>query len=183
MTHIYAGTRKEWRDWLKKNHLAENKVFLIKYKKHTGRPSLNNKEAMEEAICFGWIDTTVKRLDEERYQQCFMKRTDKSRWSKNTLRYAEEMIQLGKMTKHGLKRYQEGKLKPTIDLDLPKGHLPTELEVALKKGKAWDNFQKLAPSTRKVYVHWVARAKMPETKKKRVAIVVKQALAGKKLGE
>ena len=183
MTTIYASTSKEWRDWLRKNHKKENKVYLIKYKKHTGKPTLNNLEAMKEAICFGWIDTTVKRLDEERYQQCFVRRTDKSRWSKNTLRYAEEMIAQGKMSAEGLKRYQEGKKKPTIDLELPENHMPPELEEALRKEKAWEKFNQLAPSTKKVYVHWVARAKLSETKRKRVAIVVKQALAGKKWGE
>jgi len=83
---VYAGTRKEWRQWLRLNHKKETRVNLVKFKKHTGKPSLNNKESMEEAICFGWIDTTIKRIDDERYQQSFAKRTDKSRWSNNTLR-------------------------------------------------------------------------------------------------
>src|SRR3989344_123253 len=145
MTHIYAGTRKEWRDWLKKNHLAENKVFLIKYKKHTGRPSLNNKEAMEEAICFGWIDTTVKRLDDERYQQCFARRNSKSRWSNNTLSYARDMIQKGKMSAFGLTMYEQGKQKPTIDHNLPKNpDIPDDLKKAL--GKKLADFEKRSPS-------------------------------------
>ena len=68
---IYTKNRKEWRKWLLKNHKKENKVNLIKYRKHTGKPSVTSKQAMEEAICFGWIDTTMKRLDDERYMQRF----------------------------------------------------------------------------------------------------------------
>ena len=90
---IYAKNRKQWGAWLRKNHKKENKVNLIKYKKHTGKPSLTPKEAMEEAICFGWIDTTVNRLDEERYMQRFSKRSKNSRWSKNTLSYAKKLIE------------------------------------------------------------------------------------------
>lgn len=137
---------------------------------------------MKEAICFGWIDTTVKRLDEERYQQCFVRRTNKSKWSKNTLRYAEEMISLKKMSKEGLKRYLEGKVKPTIDLEL-QDHMPSGLEKVLHIEKAWEKFNALTPSTQKVYVHWVARAKMLETKEKRIKVVARQALKGKKRGE
>jgi len=177
---IYAGTRKEWRNWLRKNK-KEKRVFLIKYKKHTGKPSLNNREAMEEAICFGWIDTTIKRLDEERYQQCFVKRTKNSRWSNNTQRYAREMIAKRKMTKEGLYWYQEGLKKPTIDLDLPKNpETPQELLQELKKVKAVKNFEKFPPSSRRYYIHWILIAKRPETKEKRIKEVVKRTIENKK---
>ena len=89
---IYTGTIKEWRDWLRKNHKKESKVEIIIYKKHTDKPTLSHLEQMKEAICFGWIDTTLKRLDDKRYKRTFVKRNSKSRWSNNTLRYAEEQI-------------------------------------------------------------------------------------------
>ncbi len=166
---IYAGTRKEWRDWLRENHTRENKVYLIKYKRHTGRPTLTNKESMEEAICFGWIDTIVKRLDDERYQQCFVRRTDKSRWSKNTRGYAKELIKKRKMTSAGLKRYKEGLLKPTIDLNILQNSPADDLQKALQeKQGAWSKFKELAPSYQKIYIHWVERAKRPETRQKRI---------------
>ena len=81
---IEAGTHKAWRAWLQKHHLKEKKVGLICHKKHTGKLFLTHREAMEDAICFGWIDTTIKRLDEDRYIRYFARRTDKSRWSENT---------------------------------------------------------------------------------------------------
>ena len=68
----YAGTREEWREWLRKNHKKERRVYLISYKKHTGKSSVSHREALEEAICFGWIDTTVKRLDDEKYKRTFV---------------------------------------------------------------------------------------------------------------
>src|SRR3989338_4059904 len=76
---IVAPTREAWRRWLSKNHEKENEIWLIKHKRHTGKPALNAKEAMEEAICFGWIDTIVKRIDEDTFAQCFKKRNDKAR--------------------------------------------------------------------------------------------------------
>ena len=89
---FHPKSRKEWRDWLIKNHKKEKTIFLVKYKKHTNKPSISHNEAMEEAICCGWIDTTVKKLDDERYGNHFVKRNEKSRWSKNTLSYAKKMV-------------------------------------------------------------------------------------------
>ena len=101
---INISSRKQWRNWLEKNHAKESKVSIILHKKHTGKPSITHKESMEEAICFGWIDTTLKRLDEDTYQRTFVKRNDKSKWSQNTLRYGKELIKEGLMTNAGLKR-------------------------------------------------------------------------------
>jgi len=170
---IYAGTRKEWRQWLRLNHKKENKVYLIKYKKHTGKPSLNNKEAMEEAICFGWIDTTIKRLDDERYQQCFAKRTDKSRWSNNTLRCAQNMIKKNKMSKFGMEMYLKGKEKPTIDHNFPRDpEIPIELKKELVKNKLLDEFNLLSPSMKRLHIYALLRAKREETKKKRINEII-----------
>ena len=105
---IYVRNREEWREWLKRNHLKESKVAIVIYKKHTGKPSLSQRESMEEAICFGWIDTTVKRLDEDRYIRNFSRRTANSRWSRNTRRYARDMMKEGKMSPEGMRRYKEG---------------------------------------------------------------------------
>ncbi|MCB9359059.1 YdeI/OmpD-associated family protein [Candidatus Woesearchaeota archaeon] len=168
---IYAGTSKEWREWLRKNHRKENKVYLIKYKKHTGKPSLNNNEAMDDAICFGWIDTTVKRLDDERYRQCFMRRTSKSRWSKNTIARAKRMIAAKKMSAFGLKMYKEGLTKPTIDHNLPRDPAtPVELKKAL--GKDLKKFEALSPSAKRLHIYMVLKAVRPETKQKRIKEIV-----------
>ncbi|MFH1588546.1 MAG: YdeI/OmpD-associated family protein [Candidatus Diapherotrites archaeon] len=181
---IYAGTRKEWREWFKKNHSKEKKVYLIKFKKHTGKPSLNNKEAMYEAICFGWIDTTIKRIDEEKYKQCFVKRNKNSKWSNNTLSYAKKMIKEKKMTPAGLNAFKEGLKKPILDHNLPKNpEIPEALKKALEKNKkAKENFNKFAPSYKRFYIYGIELAKRPETKKKRINEVVKRAKENKKPG-
>jgi uncharacterized protein YdeI (YjbR/CyaY-like superfamily) len=181
---VDAGTRKEWRAWLQKNHNKENKVYLIKHKKHTGKPTLNNKEAMEEAICFGWIDTIVKKLDEERYRQTFVRRNKNSRWSNNTLRYAKEMIEQGKISPVGMNVYLEGLKKPTIDHNLPKNPgTPEDLKKQLEKSrKAKEFFNNLAPSYKRVYIYRIEKAKLPETRKKRIKQVLKNCKEGKKFG-
>ena len=177
---IYAGTKKEWRDWLRRNHKKESKVYLIKYKKHTGKPTLNNNETMQEAICFGWIDTTIKRIDEDRYQQCFVKRKRYSRWSNNTLRYAREQIAKRRMSKFGLEMYNLGKEKPTIDHNFPKNpKIPDDLKKALT-GKALENFNKFAPSHRKIFIYQVMKSKRPETRKKWIDWVVNKSRDNKK---
>jgi len=179
---VYAKNRKEWREWLRKNHNKESSVYLIKYKKHTNKPSVTSKEAMEEAICFGWIDTTMKRLDDERYRQTFVKRKKNAKWSNNTLRYAKALIKKRKMTAAGLKAYEEGFKKPTIDRNLPKNpKIPYYLKKELEKNKkAKENFDKFAPSYRRFYIYWVKAAKREKTRKKRLKEVVKRASENKK---
>ena len=175
---IYFKDRKEWRAWLKKNHKKEKKIAIIKYKKHTGKPSLSHKESMEEAICFGWIDTTIKRLDEDRYLRRFAKRSDKSRWSENTLGYAKELIKQKKMAPEGVKYYLEGLKKPTHDFGIARNpEIPNALKIELEKNKkAKENFDKFATSYKKMYLRWIERAKRKETREKRIKEVVKRAI-------
>ena len=180
----YASTANDWRGWLRGNHHKEKMVYLIKYKKHTGKPSLNNREAMDEAICFGWIDTTVKRLDGDRYRQCFVKRNENCRWSRNTLRYAKELIKRKKMTKAGMEMYLLGLRRPVIDHGLPKNpNVPADFaRELLKHHQAKVYFEKLAPSYRRYSIYWIERAKRPETRKKRIDAAVQMLLVGKKPG-
>ncbi|MCF7872465.1 YdeI/OmpD-associated family protein [Candidatus Woesearchaeota archaeon] len=168
-----------WRNWLEKNHQKEDKVFLIKYKKHTGKKILSNADTMKEAICFGWIDTTTKRLDEKRFQICYVKRNSNSKWSYNTLKYGEELIKEGRMSSFGLKMYKEGLKKKPHDYGIPKNpEMPSELKKALEKNKrAREKYEKLAPSTKKLHYRMILRAKRPETKEKRV----KEIMAAMKL--
>lgn len=171
---ITPKTLAEWRRWLEKNHLKEDKVYLIRYKKHTGKPVISNADTMKEAICFGWIDTTGKRINEDRWQVCYVKRNAKSKWSYNTLRYAKELIAEGKMSEFGLKMYKEGLAKKPHDHGIPANpDMPEELRKALAKNKkAKEAFEKLSPSTKKTYYRWLLRAKLPETKKKRIEQII-----------
>ncbi|MFH1500927.1 MAG: YdeI/OmpD-associated family protein [archaeon] len=179
---IVIFNRSDFRKWLAKNHEKEKRVSLIIYKKHTKRPSPSHRELMEEAICFGWIDTTLNRLDEDKYARTFVRRNKNSKWSENTIRYAKELIKQKKMTPSGLKFYKEGLKKPTHDLGIPKNpDMPIELKLALKKDKkANKNFEKITPSTKKMLYRWILRAKREETRIKRVRLIIKNAREGKK---
>ena len=183
MKQVTVSTRNDFRKWLMKNHDKENKVSVIVHKKHTGKLSPSHKELMEEAICFGWIDTTIKRLDEERYMRNFSRRNKNSKWSDNTIRYGKELIKKGKMTPVGLKFYKEGLKKGTHDFGIPSNpDMPVELEKALSKDKkAFDNFEKFPPSTKKMLYRWILRGKREDTRVKRIKLIVDGARRGKRV--
>lgn len=173
---FYPATREAWRKWLEKNHIKKKRIAVVRYKKHTGKPSPSHMELMHEAICFGWIDTTVRRLDEDRYLVRFAKRTDKSKWSDNTLKYGKQLLKEGKMFPQGIQRYKEGLNKPTHDHGIPKNPDPPrdfldELNQSINK-KAKENFEKLSPSVKRTHIRWLYRAKLPETRKKRINSII-----------
>ena len=182
MIEITPKNLSEWRRWLEKNHLKESKVVMIKYKKHTGRPIIHAADAMKEAICFGWIDTTAKRLDEERYSQVYVKRGKNSRWSVNTLRYGKELLKQGRMSPFGIKMYREGLRKKAFDGHIPRNpDMPDELKKALaKNNKAQHNFENFPPSAKRMFYRWILHAKLPETRTRRIAVVVNNAKENKR---
>ena len=175
MKQITVLTKEDFRDWLVKNHSIEKKVAIKIYKKHTGRLSPSHREQIEEAICFGWIDTTAKRLDEDTYLRIFTQRTEKSNWSDNTQRYAKNLIQQGRMTQRGMKYYNLGLKKPNLDFGIPKNpNMPQILKEELNKNKALKKkFLDFAPSKKKMLYRWIIRAKLLETKEKRVKKILK----------
>lgn len=182
MKTITVFNRQDFRNWLMKNHDNENKVAVVSYKKHTGKSFASHRELMEEAICFGWIDTTIKRLDEERYIRNFTKRSKNSRWSENTLGYAKRLIKEKKMMPLGLKYYKEGLKKLPHDFGIPKNpSMPLELKKELNKNKkAKDNFELFPPSTKKQFYRWILRGKLKETRDKRIKKIVEGAEEGKR---
>lgn len=167
----------QWRNWLIKNHKKKDSIFLVRYKKHTGKPSWTHGDAMKEAICFGWIDTTMKRVDEDKSGIFFVKRKKNAGWSKNTLSYAKKLLEEGKMFPQGIEAYERALKKPTIDHNLPRNpDIPKDLMESLEKSKkAKENFNKFAPSYRRYYIWWIERAKRPETRNKRIKEVVKKS--------
>ena len=167
---IHCNNIEEWHNWLKENHLKETSVAVKINKKHTGKGTISHLESMKEAIKFGWIDTTIKKVDEDHYIRNFRRRTDKSTWSDNTLSYAKDLHKNNHLFPEGLKRYEEGLKKPTLDYGIPKNpNAPKELIKALKENKeAERNFNKLAPSHKRTYLRWIIKAKLPETRQKRI---------------
>jgi uncharacterized protein YdeI (YjbR/CyaY-like superfamily) len=184
---LYATDRDDWRAWLKKNHSTQKEVWLIYYKKHTGKPRIPYDDAVEEAICFGWIDSTVKRLDDQKYSQKFTPRNQKSNWSELNKKRARKMIEQGKMTQAGLAKFkQAGKQKDKEAKDMPASRrlvIPPDLKEALSTNKkAFDNFNNFAPSYRRLYIAWITDAKRPETRMKRIKQTVKWTAENKKPG-
>lgn len=185
-TALFFKNRDEWRFWLEKNHTILNEVWLIHYKKPSDKKSVNHFDAVEEALCFGWIDSKLKKIDDERFILKYSPRNSKSVWSKINKETAEKMISLGKMTLAGFDTIEEAKkhrLWDTAYTNLVKERLPSDLKKALMVNKtAWTNFQHFANSYRNMYIGWVKNAKTEETRKKRISKVVKNSIENKKPG-
>jgi uncharacterized protein YdeI (YjbR/CyaY-like superfamily) len=168
--------RNAWRKWLERNHAKEKEALLIHYRKDSGKTSLNHFDAVEEALCFGWIDSILKRVDDERFVLKYTPRKPNSIWSKVNRDKAEQLIKAGKMTKAGLAKIEEAKKNGNWDnayTSLIKDTLPDDLKQALLKNeKAWWNFQKFAATYRNMYIGWVNSAKTEATRRKRIAEVV-----------
>ena len=181
---LYVTNRDDWRAWLEKNHQTAKEVWLIYYKRHTARSTIPYDDAVEEAMCFGWIDSIIKRIDDERYARKFTPRKAKSTWSQLNIRRARKMIEEGKMTRAGLKLFREINkrgLKP--EPRKKRSVLPSDLKQALANNKkAWENFENFAPGYRRLYVGWIMAAKRSETREKRIKQTVKWAAENKKPG-
>jgi uncharacterized protein YdeI (YjbR/CyaY-like superfamily) len=176
--------RTAWRSWLRENHAIKKKIWLVIYKKHTKHMSVSYPEAVEEAICFGWIDGQVKTIDSDRYMQRYTPRNAKSPWSEINRERAQRMIHEGLMTEAGLKIYEEGMKNNLIVPSSKNFFFFFFLEAALRKnGTVWSIFLNMAPSARLLYVHWVTSAKTPETRMKRINKSVELIEQNRKLNE
>jgi uncharacterized protein YdeI (YjbR/CyaY-like superfamily) len=183
---LHCPDQKSWRAWLQKHHADAHEVWLVYYRKHTGKPSVSYQQSVEEAICFGWIDGIRKAIDEERYCHRFSPRRNGSRWSPRNIELAEKLIREGRMTTAGLacferrREYGEAWQREREQLSL---QLAPKLERALRDNPpAWENFQRLAPGYRKQYTAWLMSAKKPETRRKRLAEALRLLQHNRKLG-
>jgi uncharacterized protein YdeI (YjbR/CyaY-like superfamily) len=168
---LYVTSREEWRAWLKEHYQSETEVWLIYYKKQTGRPRIPYDHAVEEALCFGWIDSIVKRLDDEKFAQKFTPRRDRTRWSALNKRRLRKLIREGRMTEAGLAKVNLATLGEEAQAQPRRGDvdIPRFVKQALKSNaKAWENFRKLAPSHRKGFIQWIMDARKEETRERRL---------------
>lgn len=180
--------RDAWRKWLAANHQAEPEIWLVYAKKHTGIASVRYDEAVEEALCFGWIDTTVRSIDETWYTQRFVPRRDGSVWSALNLRRVQCMVETGRMTAAGLakapKTAAEAKARAATRLAQYPLDVPADFAKALRGSPgARKGFDGLAPSYRRQYLGWIAQARRPETRARRIAQAVGRLATGRKLFE
>lgn len=169
MKTLYVKGRREWRSWLKKHGENCQEVFLIYYKKGSGQPRIAYEDAVEEALCFGWIDGRTNKLDDERYVQRFTQRRRTSRWSALNIKRAKKLIQEGKMTAAGLAEFRPERKTAVQPTELPK-----DLEQEFKnRAEAWGNFQRFPPFYRRMTSGWVVSGKKQETRLKRLQQLVK----------
>ena len=178
---VAARTPKQWKKWLGDHHESESEVWLVFHKRHTGRSAIAYEDAVNEALCFGWVDSLIKRLDDDRYARKFTPRKPDSSWSPaNRTRYAQ-LRASGRLMPAGLKR------APTERRDDPPRSLPSKvppyIREALEKHRAAHrHFDRLAPSHRRRYIGWIDFAKQQETKMRRLQEAIRMLAAGKKLG-
>lgn len=182
----YIPTTSEWRTWLKQNHSKEKVIWLIYYKKHTGKPRVPYNEAVEEALCFGWIDSTIKRIDDERYMQQFTPRNLKSNWSKLNKERVEKLLKEGKMTEAGMRFVNYARKHGIWDKEeepQPVFEFSDDLLKLLKANKkAFHFYETLSPSQQKLYKQWVMSAKRPETRLRRCKEMISLLEKEKRLG-
>jgi uncharacterized protein YdeI (YjbR/CyaY-like superfamily) len=179
---LHVTTGVEWRRWLRANHKREREVLLVYDKAHTGKPRIPYRDALEEALCFGWIDAQVRRIDDDRYAQKWTPRRPGSRWSEINLRIAKKLIAEKRMTKAGLDALgADPKKAPPPPQPPPTLPVPKEFAAALRRNRtARANFEALAPGYRTRYLYWISTAKRDETRRKRITEAVQLLAQGVK---
>jgi uncharacterized protein YdeI (YjbR/CyaY-like superfamily) len=176
-------TRGQWRKWLDAHHRSESEIWLVFHKRHTAVECLSYDDAVEEGLCFGWIDSIVRRLDDDRYARKFTPRTADSWWSTANRRRYAKLKARGALAAAGLERPPTGRIRDAPRPNVSPSALPVYIEQALKtNARAWAYFEQLAPSYRRSYVAWIDSAKRNETKAKRLGEAVSLLAAGQKLG-
>ncbi|MFC2117126.1 YdeI family protein [Bacteroidota bacterium] len=167
----------EWREWLENNYNIEDEIWLIHYKKHSGKCGFTYDEAVEEALCFGWIDGIMKRIDDEKHTIRYTPRRKRSVWSELNKKRVKKLIKEGKITEAGMKKIREAKEsgeweKALLREDVSK--IPDDLKNALKENIiAKDKFENYSPSIKKQFIWWINDAKKEETRQRRILKVIK----------
>jgi uncharacterized protein YdeI (YjbR/CyaY-like superfamily) len=174
-------SRQAWRAWLTEHFDRKSEIWLVFHKSRKGMAPISYNDAVEEALCFGWIDSIVRRLDDDRYARKFTPRKASSNWSTiNRRRYAD-LKSRGLLAAPGVKRPPA---RRSGDAPRPPvAEVPSYIEETLKADlRAWEYFKRLAPSYRRTYIGWIESAKREETRKKRLREALDLLAAGRKLG-
>jgi len=186
MKYIYVKSRNEWREWLHKNHDKSTGVWLVFYTKQSGKSTLDYDDAVEEALCFGWIDSIIKKIDNEKYARKLTPRKAESLWSELNKGRVTRLQKQNLITEAGILKVKQAKAsglwnksdRPNISFEIP-----MELNRALAKNrKAKNFFDQLASSYQKQFIGWIAVAKRKETKERRLRESIALLEQGEKLG-
>lgn len=168
---FYPKNKTEWRTWLEENHISKQSIWIMYYKKKSSHPTISWSEAVDEALCFGWIDSTAKSFDNESYIQFFTKRKPNSVWSKINKEKTYQLIEKGLMMQAGYKSIEIAQQNGSWNIldDVEELKIPHDLADALKKEKeAEAYFLGLSKSVKKSILQWLVLAKTKETRTKRI---------------
>jgi uncharacterized protein YdeI (YjbR/CyaY-like superfamily) len=180
LVELDVRTRAQWRQWLAKHHASSPGIWLVRHKQHTGVQSMSYEDLVREALCFGWVDSLIKRLDDDVFAIKVTPRKPTSKWSDINRRRWHELKEAGLLKAPGLAA------APTANSYAPKPQipeLPGYVARAFKTNpRAWRHFQALAPRQRRDFVVWIHTAKRPETRERRIRESIELLSAGKKLG-
>jgi uncharacterized protein YdeI (YjbR/CyaY-like superfamily) len=186
MKKLYVKSSEDWRVWLAKHHDSEIEIWLIFDKDKGSDQTLNYEQAVCQALCYGWIDSIIRKIDDFQYAQKFTPRKDHSKWSEVNKARAKKLIKSKLMTKFGLAKVEAAKLNGNWDNPVkPKTDfkIPDEFQAALEKdNKAHDTYKNLAPSYQRQYIGWIAIAKKHETMMRRIKESIQLLRNGQKLG-
>ena len=173
---FYVTNRKAWRAWLAKNHASEKEIWLIYYKKHSGKPRIPYNDAVEEALCYGWIDSIIKRIDDERTAQRFSPRRPKSFLSETNKERVRRLVKAKKMTRFGLEKIETQLAEEYV-------HAKDILAALKKDAKTWKNFQAFPEPYQRIRVGWIDAARhRPEIFQQRLRYFLKMTAQNKKFG-
>jgi uncharacterized protein YdeI (YjbR/CyaY-like superfamily) len=175
---LKVGSRQEWRDWLAANHQIASGIWLVVYKKNSGKPRLSYNDAVEEALCFGWIDSQANTLDGERFKLHFSTRRAASVWAQSNKERVARLIEQGLMTESGQAMVEQAKADGSWNAldEIDALAIPDDLSEALAADMVAEaNFMAFSGSSKKMILYWIASAKRPETRAKRIAETAAQA--------
>ena len=178
---LYVQERKAWRAWLRKNHAKEKEIWLIYYKKRSGKPRIPYNDSVEEALCFGWIDSILKPIDHEKFAQRFSPRKPTSQLSPMNRERVLRLKKQKKMTAAGFAAISHAMHHSE---KRPKFKLPVDIEKALKKDPVtWANYRKLPPSYKRIRIGWIHLSRhRPEVFRQRLEYFVKMTRKNKRFG-
>ncbi len=178
-------SRKKWKAWLEAHHSSATEVWLIIHKKRTGKPSMEYEDAVQEALCYGWIDSLIQRIDDDAYARKFTPRKPGSKWSKPNRDRVASLLKEGRMTRAGLATLEflhadRPRLQPVVVDDAATRWFANSLRT---HSKAFRNYENLAPSYRRLYLRWVMDAKKEETRDRRLREAIALLEQNKRLGQ
>ena len=183
LERVEVFSRPDWRDWLSKNHARSESIWLITHKKHTGDRYLSYDAIVEESLCFGWIDSLPRKLDQDRSMLLISPRKKKSVWSKLNKERVEKLIKTGAMTPAGMKKIESAKADGSwifLD-DVEALQIPDDLAAALAENAvAQQNFETFSPSGKKGILQWIKMAKRAQTRQQRIQKTVERAAVNEK---